>query len=270
MAAGESVFGLIDETDEINTGKKLINNTNGKIVFQDVGFSYTLGTPVIQNLNLTIEAGESVAFVGATGSGKSTLIQLLMRFYTPKTGLITIDGVDILKVEMHALRKKIALVDQNVRLFNTSVAKNIAFGQTEKMPITNIKQAAYAANAQDFIEKLTHQFDYEIGENGIKLSGGQRQRLAIARAIAKDAPILILDEATSALDSATEQKVQAAINTMQKGRTTLIIAHRLSTIQKADKIVVLSQGRIVEQGSHQDLLAKKGAYSILYAQQFKV
>jgi len=207
--------------------------------------------------------------VGSTGSGKTTIIQLITRFYSPTQGFISIDGVDISEFDIDSLRSQIAFVDQNVRLFNDTVKGNIALGQTETMSDEKIKHAANTSNALQFIEQMQAGFDSEIGEDGGKLSGGQRQRLAIARAIAKDSPILILDEATSALDSETEKQVQAAIDDMQKDRTTIIIAHRLSTIQKADRIVVLRQGNIVELGSHQELLDQKGEYASLYNHQFK-
>ncbi|MDC9714337.1 MAG: lipid A export permease/ATP-binding protein MsbA [Gammaproteobacteria bacterium] len=268
MAAGESVFGLMDEKIEKNEGKKHLKNAKGAIQFKNVCFGYNNENTVLNNINLDIKAGESVAIVGSTGSGKTTIIQLLAKFYSPNSGSISIDGTDINQFELSSLRSQIAFVDQNIRLFNDSVKGNIALGQLDGMSNEKIENAAKVANAYDFIQSLSEQFDAEIGEDGVKLSGGQRQRLAIARAIAKDSPILILDEATSALDSATEKQVQDAINEMQKDRTTIIIAHRLSTVQKANKIVVLRQGQIVEQGSHQDLLDADGEYASLYKYQF--
>ena len=207
--------------------------------------------------------------MGSTGSGKTTIIQLLARFYNPSQGHITIDGVDINEFDITALRRQIAFVDQNVRLFNDTVRGNIALGQTDSMTTESVEKAAKVSNAYEFIQGLEQGFDTEIGEDGTKLSGGQRQRLAIARAIAKDSPILILDEATSALDSATEKQVQAAIDEMQKDRTTIIIAHRLSTVQNADRIVVLRHGEIIEQGSHKKLIEKNGEYAQLYKHQFE-
>jgi len=269
MAAGESVFGLIDEQEEKNLGIQQLNNSKGVVKFNNVCFGYNAESPVLNNINLDIKSGETIALVGSTGSGKTTIIQLITRFYTPDSGSITIDGIDINNYEIDSLRSQISFVDQNVRLFNDTVKGNIALGQLENMNDTTIQNAANAANASDFINDLDYQFDTPIGENGTKLSGGQRQRLAIARAIAKDSPILILDEATSALDSATEKQVQAAIDEMQKDRTTIIIAHRLSTIQKADRIIVLRQGNIIEQGSHLDLLEQNGEYATLYNHQFK-
>ena len=268
ITAGESVFGLIDEPQEQNTGKKQLKDVKGAIKFNHVSFGYTRQSNVLNNIDLDIKAGQTVALVGSTGSGKTTIIQLLAKFYSPTSGNITIDGIDIGEFELDSLRTQIAFVDQNVRLFNDSVKGNIALGQTQNMSDEKIKGAAKIANAYDFVEALSEKFDSQIGEDGTKLSGGQRQRLAIARAIAKDSPILILDEATSALDSATEKKVQAAIDEMQKNRTTIIIAHRLSTVQKADKIIVLRQGEVIEQGSHQELLSANGEYASLYKHQF--
>ncbi len=269
MAAGESVFGLINEKEEFNTGTKKLKKPKGAIQFNNVSFSYNNNTTVLKHINLDIKPGETIAFVGATGSGKTTIIQLLMRFYSPKQGSITIDGIDINQFEIDSLRSNIAFVDQNVQLFNDSIKGNIALGQLGTMSDKQIKHAAITANANEFIQQLKHGFDAQIGENGAKLSGGQRQRLAIARAIAKDSPILILDEATSALDSATEKQVQNAIHEMQKDRTTIIIAHRLSTIQKADRIIVLHHGSIIEQGTHRELLEHQGEYAQLYKHQFE-
>ncbi len=269
MAAGESVFGLLDEQEEKNQGSKILSNSKGGIKFSDVSFDYQTGKTVLNKINLDITPGETIALVGSTGSGKTTLIQLITRFYSPTQGSISIDGVDIKEFDIDSLRSQISFVDQNVRLFNDTVKGNIALGQTQVMSEQKIKHAADVSNASVFIEQMEDGFDTEIGEDGTKLSGGQRQRLAIARAIAKDSPILILDEATSALDSATEKQVQEAIDEMQKDRTTIIIAHRLSTIQKADRIVVLHQGNIIEQGSHQELLDQKGEYASLYNHQFK-
>jgi subfamily B ATP-binding cassette protein MsbA len=269
MAAGGSVFGLLDEDEEYNDGTKQLENSKGKIKFTDVSFGYSNDTTVLNNINLDIKSGETIALVGSTGSGKTTITQLLTRFYLPNSGSITIDGVDINDFEIDSLRSQIAFVDQNVRLFNDTVKGNIALGRLDSMSDEQIHHAAKVANATEFIEQTDNGFDTEIGEDGTKLSGGQRQRLAIARAVAKDSPILILDEATSALDSATEKLVQAAIDEMQKNRTTIIIAHRLSTIQKADRIIVLKHGDIIEQGTHQELLDRNGEYAGLYKNQFE-
>ncbi len=269
MAAGESVFGLIDEDEEHNDGTKLLEDSKGAIQFNNVSFGYSDEATVINNINLDIKPGETIALVGSTGSGKTTIIQLLAKFYSPNSGTITIDGIDISEFEIDSLRSQIAFVDQNVRLFNDTVKGNIALGQIDTMNDAQIENAAKVSNSHEFIQQLSNQFDTEIGEDGTKLSGGQRQRLAIARAIAKDSPILILDEATSALDSATEKQVQQAIDEMQKDRTTIIIAHRLSTVQKADRIIVLRRGEIIEQGSHQELLDANGEYAGLYKHQFE-
>ncbi len=269
MAAGQSVFGLIDEVEEQNLGKKSIDRVTGAVGFHDVSFSYENNKSVLKDINLNIQPGETVALVGSTGSGKTTIIQLLARFYNPSQGQITIDGIDIGEFDITALRSQIAFVDQNVRLFNDTVRGNIALGQTDSMTTESVEKAAKISNAYEFIQGLEQGFGTEIGEDGTKLSGGQRQRLAIARAIAKDSPILILDEATSALDSATEKQVQAAIDEMQKDRTTIIIAHRLSTVQNADRIVVLRHGEIIEQGSHKKLIEQNGEYAQLYRHQFE-
>ena len=269
MAAGESVFGLIDEAEEPNSGRKTLDQIQGSIEFKEVGFAYNQDKVILEGINLQIQPGETVALVGSTGSGKSTIIQLIAKFYSPNQGSILIDGIDINDIDVDSLRAQIAFVDQNVRLFNDTIRGNIALGQVQQMSEERVQNAADIASASDFIQALDEGLDAHIGENGTRLSGGQRQRLAIARAIAKDAPILILDEATSALDSATEKQVQAAIDEMQKDRTTIIIAHRLSTVQKADRIVVLEQGRIIEQGPHQALLDQGGVYANLYNHQFK-
>ena len=215
---------------------------------------------------MNINQGETIALVGSTGSGKTTLINLLTRFYSPSEGSIFINNQNISNYELKSFRSQFSLVDQNVRLFNDSISGNIAFGQKEEMSLNTIIDAAKASNSIEFIEKLDKKFDSNIGEDGLTLSGGQRQRLSIARAIAKDSPILILDEATSALDSATEKLVQEAINELQKDRTTIIIAHRLSTIQNADRIIVLKGGEIIEQGTHSDLIKTSGEYSKLHQQ----
>jgi len=210
-----------------------------------------------------------VALVGASGGGKSTLINLLPRFYDYDQGEILVDGIELKHYRLESLRRQIALVTQNVTLFNTSVANNIAYGTLEGSSRAQIEQAAKDAYAMDFIGKMSQGLDTEIGENGVKLSGGQRQRLALARALLKDAPILILDEATSALDTESERYIQAALNRVMQGRTTLVVAHRLSTIESADVILVMDKGQIIEQGSHQELLARGGAYAKLHKMQFQ-
>ena len=267
IVAGRSVFSLIDEKSEQNLGNKLLNRIEGDINFDNVSFSYDGEKSSLKNINLNITCGETIALVGSTGSGKTTLVNLLTRFYSPSNGKITINNEDINNFELESFRSNISFVDQHVRLFNDTISGNIAFGQLDKMSEGSILNAAKISNSTEFIDKLDDKFDSEIGEDGVTLSGGQRQRLSIARAIAKDSPILILDEATSALDSATEKLVQSAINKMQQGRTTIIIAHRLSTIQNADRIIVLKDGEIIEQGSHNELLEISGEYSKLNQQQ---
>ena len=267
IVAGKSVFRLIDEDPESNQNTKSIDSISGDICFNNVSFSYDNIKSSLNNINLTIKKGETIALVGSTGSGKTTIVNLLTRFYNPTSGNILINDEDIISFELKSYRSNFSYVDQNVRLFNDTISGNIAFGQKETMPMDLIIDAAKVSNAIEFIEKLDNKFDSNIGEDGVTLSGGQRQRLSIARAIAKDSPILILDEATSALDSATEKLVQSAIDKMQKDKTTIIIAHRLSTIQNADRIVVLKDGEIIEQGTHSELIKVSGEYSKLIQQQ---
>ena len=267
LVAAISVFNLIDEKSEQNLGDKLLNRIEGDINFDNVSFTYDGKKSSLKNINLNITSGETIALVGSTGSGKTTLVNLLTRLYSPSNGKITINNENINNFELESFRSNISFVDQHVRLFNDTISGNIAFGQSNSMPEGSILNAAKVSNSTEFIDKLNDKFDSEIGEDGVTLSGGQRQRLSIARAIAKDSPILILDEATSALDSATEKLVQSAINKMQQGRTTIIIAHRLSTIQNADRIIVLKDGEIIEQGSHNELLEISGEYSKLNQQQ---
>ena len=267
IVAGNSVFSLIDESPESNPSKNPIHSISGEICFDNVSFSYGNEKSSLANINLTIKKGETIALVGSTGSGKTTMVNLLTRFYNPSSGKILIDGQDIVSYELESYRSNFSYVDQNVRLFNDTISGNIAFGQKESMSMDLIRNAAKVSNSIEFIEKLDKTFDSDIGEDGVTLSGGQRQRLSIARAIAKDSPILILDEATSALDSATEKLVQSAINKMQQDRTTIIIAHRLSTIQNADRIIVLKDGEIIEQGTHSELIKTSGEYSKLNQQQ---
>ena len=267
VVAASSVFGLIDEKSEENLGRDRLENIKGDITFQNVNFSYNGNGPSLKNLNLNIKQGETIALVGPTGSGKTTLVNLLLRFYNLNDGNIFINNKDIGSFELESYRSQFSLVDQNVRLFNDSITGNIAFGKKEEITMKTIFNAAEISNSKEFIDKLENKYDSEIGEDGVTLSGGQRQRLSIARAIAKDSPVLILDEATSALDSATEKLVQSAINKMQKGRTTIIIAHRLSTIKNADRIIVLRDGEIIEQGTHSELIEASGEYLKLTQQQ---
>ena len=267
IVAGKSVFDLIDETPEDNSSNQPMNAVTGDIRYEKVSFSYDNEKSSLNQINLTISNGETIALVGSTGSGKTTLVNLLTRFYSPTSGKITINNENINEFDLVSYRSNFSYVDQNVRLFNDSISGNIAFGQKDKMSLDTITNAAKISNSNEFIEKLDNKYDSEIGEDGVTLSGGQRQRLSIARAIAKDSPILILDEATSALDSATEKLVQSAINKMQKGRTTIIIAHRLSTIKNADRIIVLKDGEIIEQGTHSELIEASGEYLKLTQQQ---
>jgi subfamily B ATP-binding cassette protein MsbA len=269
LAACESVFGLIDAPPEEDKGTVVLDRARGTIRFDGVSLAYPGGArPALSHVSLEIRRGDTVALVGPSGSGKSSLIHLLPRFYHPTAGRITLDGHDLEALTLESLRRQIALVSQNVVLFNDTVAANIAYGRTDSVGEAEIRRAAEAAHAMEFIHALPQGLATEIGENGAKLSGGQRQRIAIARAILKDAPILLLDEATSALDTESERAVQAALEALMRGRTTVVIAHRLSTIEKADRIVVLSQGRIVEAGSHEDLVHAGGMYAGLHRLQF--
>lgn len=270
IAAAESLFEVLDEPVEIDNGHYELDRCQGRIEIKQLSFTYPgSDQPALNNINFTIEPGQTVALVGSSGGGKSTLINLLPRFYDYHQGEILLDGVDIKEYRLSALRKQMAVVTQNITLFNTSVANNIAYGTLEGSSRDSLEQAAMAAYATEFIEKLPNGLDTEIGENGVKLSGGQRQRLALARALLKDAPILILDEATSALDTESERYIQAALNRVMQNRTTLVVAHRLSTIESADVILVMDKGQIVEQGSHQSLLALGGVYAKLHNMQFK-
>jgi len=268
-AAGQSVFTFLKEEEESNNGNKVVKKLNGDIVFENILFSYEPNKLVLNNFSLSVKAGETIAIVGPTGSGKTTIIDLLTKFYTPQSGSIFIDGIDIKKVNNHSLRSNIAFVDQGTRLFNGTIRANIALGKLDVMPFEIVKESAVKAEAIEFIDNLEKQFDTDIGDNGQLLSGGQRQRLAIARAIAKDASILILDEATSALDSSTEKLVQKAIAKMTQDKTTIVIAHRLSTIQNADRIIVLKSGEIIEEGTHESLIKNNGYYSQLVQDQYK-
>jgi subfamily B ATP-binding cassette protein MsbA len=269
IAAAESVFTLIDEAEETDDGTRDLGRARGEIRFENVGFRYTdTNRAALDHIDLVIRPGEIVALVGASGSGKTTLANLLPRFHACQEGRILIDGIDYRELTLASLRANIALVSQEVVLFNDTIAANIAYGAMAAASRERILDAARAAHALEYIDALPQGLDTPVGENGAKLSGGQRQRLAIARALLKDAPILILDEATSALDTESERAVQAALDVLMKDRTTLVIAHRLSTIEHADRIAVLSRGRIVEIGRHADLLEKNGAYAQLYRLQF--
>ena len=270
IAAAQSVFDFVDHEQEKDNGHNVLERVHGEVAFHDVSFAYAADKEaVLKNIELTIQPGQTVAFVGRSGAGKTTLVSLLPRFYDASSGVITLDGQDIHDVSLSSLRSQIALVSQHVTLFNETIAHNIAYGALETANEADIERAARAAHAWDFIVKMPEGLDTMVGENGVMLSGGQRQRLAIARALLKDAPVLILDEATSALDSESERNIQAALEVLMQGRTTLVIAHRLSTIERADIIVVMDDGCIVETGRHQELLNKNGRYAQLYKLQFK-
>jgi len=269
LASAESVFGLMDEEAEQDNGREEIARARGELHFDKVGLTYFGSTrPALNEISLDIAPGETVALVGASGGGKTSLVNLVPRFYQPTTGRILLDGHDLQDLKLASLRSNIALVSQDVVLFNDTVAGNIAYGTMRDASRAQIEDAARAAHALDFIREMPQGFDTLVGENGVRLSGGQRQRIAIARALLKDAPVLILDEATSALDSESERHVQAALATLMQGRTTIVIAHRLSTIERANRIVVLSRGRIAEIGDHAALLARDGLYARLYRIQF--
>lgn len=268
LAAAESVFHLLDEKPEADQGAHSPDRVEGRLDFEGVVFRYAgAERDALAEVNLAVAPGQTVALVGQSGGGKSTLATLVPRFYAPGSGRILLDSVDLQQYSLAGLRCHIGYVSQDVLLFNDTVAGNIAYGAMRQASREDIRAAAQAAHALEFIEALPQGFDTPIGEHGTRLSGGQRQRLAIARALLKNAPILILDEATSALDNESERAVQEALDTLMKGRTTLVIAHRLSTVEHADQIVVLNRGRIVEQGTHGQLLAKEGAYAALYRNQ---
>jgi ATP-binding cassette, subfamily B, bacterial MsbA len=270
IAASESIFKLLDDQPESDTGTKTIDRAQGNIEYQHVGFSYDSEKGhVLSDISFQVNQGQTIAFVGHSGSGKTTLVSLLTRFYNVTQGNITIDGIDINELTLESLRNQISLVNQQVILFNDTIANNIAYGQSEHISNDQIIAAARAAHAWDFIEQLPDGLATEVGQNGVLLSGGQRQRIAIARALLRDAPILILDEATASLDTDAERHIQAALETLMEQRTTLVIAHRLSTIEKADQIVVMHNGKIIETGTHAELLAKGQRYAELYRLQFQ-
>ena len=269
IAAAESIFIVIDSDREMDTGTYTVDRARGAVEFRNVGFSYgNSSQPVLQDISLKFPAGSVTAVVGHSGSGKTTLAGLLPRFYTHDSGQILLDGHDLSDYRLENLRAQIALVSQEVVLFNDTIAGNIAYGALADIDREAIEQAARSAYAMEFIEQLPEGLDTRLGESGTLLSGGQRQRLAIARALLKDAPILILDEATSALDSESERAIQEALKQVMKNRTTLVIAHRLSTIENADQVIVLSAGRVIEQGTHDELLAHGRVYANLYHTQF--
>lgn len=270
IAAAQSIFAFLDAESEKDTGTRVLEHVAGKVEYENVNFAYQSShANVLTDIRFVAEPGMTIAFVGRSGSGKSTLVNLLTRFYDVSSGRVRIDGVDIHDLKLTDLRNHIALVSQHVTLFNDTVGNNIAYGSLAGASEVEIMHAAEMAYAREFIDKLPDGLDTLVGENGILLSGGQRQRLAIARALLKDAPILILDEATSALDTESERYIQAAIEELVRDRTTLVIAHRLSTIENADKIIVLHDGKIVEQGTHKELIAHNGHYAALHKMQFR-
>jgi len=268
ISAALSIFSLLDEAPETDKGKHEVARVKGEVEFQNVSFEYKAAETVLAAVNFKVEPGRSVALVGKSGSGKSTLVSLLPRFYDVVSGTILIDGVPVQDYTLHNLRQQIALVSQDVVLFEGTIADNIAYGLGDSVSAEQIEEVARNAHAMEFIQDLEGGINALVGDSGMKLSGGQRQRIAIARAFLKDAPILILDEATSALDSESEQHIQQALSTLMKGRTTFVIAHRLSTIENADLILVMDKGQIVESGNHLELMALQGHYANLHRLQF--
>lgn len=269
MAACQTLFGIIELPSEVDTGSKEVEKVKGQLSVKDVTFTYpTKDSPALRNISFDVPAGKSVALVGRSGSGKSTIANLFTRFYDIDSGEIYLDNSDIREYTLSNLRTHFAIVSQNVHLFNDTIANNIAYAAQERYSFEQIKRAADLAYATDFIENMDNGFDTMIGENGVNLSGGQRQRLAIARALLRDAPVLILDEATSALDTESERAIQAALDELQKNKTVIVIAHRLSTIENADEILVVDEGEIVERGNHASLIEKDGAYAQLHRIQF--
>jgi len=269
MSACQSLFELLDSDLEQDTGTEPLQRARGEIEFREVTFTYpTKETPALRQVSFAIQPGRTVALVGRSGSGKSTIASLLTRFYDVQQGQVLLDGRDVRDYRLPELRRQFALVSQQVHLFNDTVANNIAYASTEHYSREQIIEAARIANADEFIRQMPQGYDTVIGENGANLSGGQRQRLAIARALLRDTPILLLDEATSALDTESERHIQSALERLAKDRTTLVIAHRLSTIEKADEILVVDDGRILERGTHTELLARGGAYAMLRTTQF--
>ena len=269
IAAAESIFEILDLDAETDQGTFETEAVTGGFEFFNVSFTYK-GTKkeVLKEINLKVSPGETIALVGSSGSGKTSLVSLIPRFYNHKEGQILLDGVDVNEFALTNLRKHIGIVSQNVTLFNDTIFNNIAYGELKDRSVDQVRAAAKIANADEFIEDLPDGYDTHIGDDGVMLSGGQRQRIAIARAVLKNAPILILDEATSALDTDSERHIQAALDQLMKGRTTFVIAHRLSTVEKADRILVLEKGLIIEQGTHEQLLGNKGRYAKLYRNQF--
>jgi subfamily B ATP-binding cassette protein MsbA len=270
IAAGQSLFELLDEAPEPDTGRVRLERARGEVEFRGVQFTYATDKGVIlEDIDLVVPAGQTLAIVGRSGSGKSTLISLLPRFYAPEAGAVLIDGRAVDEYPLRDLRNQISLVSQDVVLFNDTIAANIAYGSLGDATRADVEAAARAAHVTEFSDGLPQGLDTMVGDRGVLLSGGQRQRIAIARALLKDAPILVLDEATSALDTESERHIQQALDGLMRNRTTLVIAHRLSTVERADRIIVLDEGRIVESGSHAELLARGGLYAALYRMQFE-
>jgi subfamily B ATP-binding cassette protein MsbA len=270
LAGAESVFAMIDEPPESDEGIAVMKGVKGRLVFADVSFRYSSSTDdVLDKIDFVVPPGTTTALVGPSGSGKTTIASLVPRFYTVTGGSILLDDLDIRSVTLKSLRSQISYVGQESVLFNDTVAANIGFGSEGEVSQDDLEAAARAAYALDFINELPDGFDTIVGEDGVILSGGQRQRIAIARALLKDAPVLILDEATSALDTESERHVQSALHNLTRNRTTLVIAHRLSTIVHADQILVINEGKVVERGSHAELIALGGQYSTLYQNQFE-
>ncbi|AOT08445.1 lipid A export permease/ATP-binding protein MsbA [Pseudoalteromonas luteoviolacea] len=269
IAAAKSIFQVLDEEKEKDTGTYSANTVTGAISIKGATFTYpTKDEPVIENLSIEIPAGKNIALVGRSGSGKSTLSSLLPRFYDLDSGSITLDGVELSEYTLASLRNQFALVSQHVTLFNDTIANNIMYGLDEKLTEDELIEVAKKAHVWEFVKDLPQGLNTEVGENGVMLSGGQRQRIAIARAIVKDAPVLILDEATSALDTESERLIQEELDKLMVNKTSIVIAHRLSTIEKSDQIYVMEKGRVLEQGKHEELLANDGAYSALCKMQY--